>query len=128
MAIEQIPQSSLRWLLLPILHLNGYKIASPTVLARISSDELEAFFRGLGYTPYFVEGSDPEEMHQKMAKTLDEVFSAIREIQTKARTQKMAFRPRWPLVILKTPKGWTAPKECEGKKIEGSGVPPSFPT
>ena len=104
---------------LPILHLNGYKIANPTILARISPEELEAYFRGLGYTPYFVEGSDPEKMHQQMAKTLDDVFLAIKEIQIQARTQKKAFRPRWPIVILKTPKGWTAPKECEGKKIEG---------
>lgn len=104
---------------LPILHLNGYKIASPTVLARISSDELIAYFQGLGYSPYLVEGSDPKEMHQKMAQTLDEIFDKIQEIQTQARTQKKAFRPLWPMMILKTPKGWTAPKECEGKKIEG---------
>src|SRR5262249_55057866 len=105
---------------LPILHLNGYKIASPTVLARISPEELTDYFQGLGYTPYWVEGSDPEEMHYKMAETLDAVFAEIQAIQTKARTQKKAFRPLWPLVIMKTPKGWTAPKECEGKKIEGS--------
>lgn len=103
---------------LPILHLNGYKIANPTLLARITSVELEEFFCGLGYTPYFVEGSDPEKMHQKMARTLDIIIDSIRDIQHKARTRGV-FRPRWPVLILKTPKGWTAPKECEGKKIEG---------
>lgn len=105
---------------LPILHLNGFKIANPTVLARISSEELESYFRGLGYMPYFVEGSDPEEMHQKMAQTLDAVFLKIHEIQREARAQKTVTRPLWPMVILKTPKGWTCPKEWHGKKIEGS--------
>ncbi len=104
---------------LPILHLNGYKIAGPTLLARISKEELDAYFRGLGYTPYYVEGSDPREVHPKMAQTLDKIFDEIAEIQKRARTEG-AFRPRWPMLVLKTPKGWTAPKECEGKKIEGS--------
>ncbi len=104
---------------LPILHLNGYKIANPTVLARISTEELKSYFHGLGYTPYIVEGSDAQEMHQKMAQTLDEMIDKIREIQREARTENKAVRPLWPMMILKSPKGWTAPKECEGKKIEG---------
>lgn len=105
---------------LPILHLNGYKIANPTILARISHQELEALFIGLGYAPYFVEGEDPFEMHHKMAKTLDEVFIVIDNIQNKARIQKQASRPRWPMIVLKTPKGWTAPKTRKGQKLEGS--------
>src|SRR5215469_15617391 len=105
---------------LPILNLNGYKIANPTILARISHEELEALFRGYGYTPYFVEGSDPAEMHQKMAATLDEVVAKIRAIQSEARKCKQAQRPRWPMIVLRSPKGWTGPKEINGHKIEGS--------
>jgi xylulose-5-phosphate/fructose-6-phosphate phosphoketolase len=105
---------------LPILNLNGYKIANPTILARISHEELEALFRGYGYTPYFVEGSDPAEVHQKMAATLDEVVAKIRAIQSEARRSKQAQRPRWPMIVLRTPKGWTGPKEINGHKIEGS--------
>jgi xylulose-5-phosphate/fructose-6-phosphate phosphoketolase len=104
---------------LPILHLNGYKIANPTVLARIPRVELEALFIGYGYQPYFVEGSDPGAMHQKMAATLDTVIAEIKAIQQKARAEGNTTRPRWPMIILKTPKGWTGPKEIDGKKTEG---------
>jgi xylulose-5-phosphate/fructose-6-phosphate phosphoketolase len=105
---------------LPILHLNGYKIANPTVLARISHEELEALMRGYGYTPYFVEGDDPEKMHQLMAGTLDTVVAEIKRIQQEARRRGSAERPRWPMIVLKTPKGWTGPKEVDGKQTEGS--------
>ena len=105
---------------LPILHLNGYKIANPTVLARVSREELESLFIGYGYKPYFVEGSDPEPMHQLMANTLDTVVAEIRAIQDSARTQGNKKRPRWPIIILKTPKGWTGPKEVDGLKTEDS--------
>jgi len=103
---------------LPILHLNGYKIAGPTVLARISHDELESLFRGYGYTPYFVEGDDPETMHQKMAAILDIVVAEIRAIQRDARENGFSERPRWPMIILRSPKGWTGPKSVDGKQIE----------
>jgi len=102
---------------LPILHLNGYKIANPCVLARISHEELENLFRGYGYTPYFVEGDDPETMHQLMASTLDTVFEEIKRIQAEARSG-VRERPRWPMIILRSPKGWTCPKEIDGKKTE----------
>jgi len=105
---------------LPILNLNGYKIANPTILARISHEELEAFFIGHGYKPYFVEGSDPAEMHQKMAATLDAVIAEIRAMQKKARDSGQAERPRWPMIVLRSPKGWTGPKEINGHKAEGS--------
>lgn len=105
---------------LPILHLNGYKIAGPTVLARISRDELEALFRGYGYTPYFVEGDDPMEMHQLMAATLDTIVADIQHIQRDARTNGFKQRPRWPMVILRSPKGWTGPKVVDGKPVEGT--------
>ena len=104
---------------LPILHLNGYKIANPTVLARISHEELENLFIGYGYKPYFVEGSDPETMHRKMAETLDAIVAEIQSIQKNARGSGTAKRPRWPMIILRTPKGWTGPKEADGKKTEG---------
>ena len=104
---------------LPILHLNGYKINNPTILARISHDELKALFVGYGYTPYFVEGSDHETMHQAMAATLEHCVLEIREIQQKARQTGKAFRPRWPVVILRSPKGWTAPREVDGHYLEG---------
>src|SRR6266581_1579793 len=103
---------------LPILHLNGYKIANPTVLARIPRDELEALFHGYGYRPYFVEGEDPMEMHQLMASVLDTVVAEIASIQHEARTNGKAERPQWPMIILRTPKGWTGPKEIDGKKVE----------
>jgi xylulose-5-phosphate/fructose-6-phosphate phosphoketolase len=104
---------------LPILHLNGYKIANPTVLARISHAELESLFIGYGYRPYFVEGDEPEAMHQRMAATLDRVIAEIRAIQQAARARGLAERPRWPMIVLRSPKGWTGPKEVDGKKIEG---------
>lgn len=105
---------------LPILHLNGYKIASPTVLARISHEELDQLFRGYGYMPYFVEGDDPEAMHQLMAETLDQVFAEIQQIQQDARTNGFTQRPRWPMIVLRTPKGWTGPKEVDGKQVVGT--------
>jgi xylulose-5-phosphate/fructose-6-phosphate phosphoketolase len=104
---------------LPILHLNGYKIANPTLLARIPHEELEALFRGYGYTPYFVEGSEPMEMHQKMATVLEECITQIRQIQLEARTSGRAIRPKWPMIVLRTPKGWTGPAEVDGHKVEG---------
>ncbi|MDM9383656.1 phosphoketolase family protein [Chlorogloeopsis sp. ULAP01] len=103
---------------LPILHLNGYKIANPTVLARMSHQELESLFFGYGYKPYFVEGSEPETMHQHMAATLDIVIQKIHEIQEHARKNGFQQRPQWPMIILKSPKGWTGPKEVDGKKTE----------
>jgi len=105
---------------LPILNLNGYKIANPTILARIGGDELEALFVGYGYKPYFVEGSDPTTMHQEMAATLDRAIDEIRALQRKARQTNTPTRPRWPVIVLRSPKGWTGPKELEGHKLEGS--------
>ena len=104
---------------LPILNLNGYKIANPTMLARISPEELENLFKGYGYTPYIVEGSDPETMHSLMATVMEECIVKIREIQQEARSQNKAFRPRWPMIILRSPKGWTGPQEVDGRKVEG---------
>ena len=103
---------------LPILHLNGYKIANPTVLARISHEELENLMIGYGYKPYFVEGSDPETMHRKMAATLDRCFDEIRDIQQRARMDGDVRRPQWPMIVLRSPKGWTGPKEVDGRKTE----------
>ncbi len=105
---------------LPILHLNGYKIAGPTVLARIDMDELEALLTGYGYKPHIVAGDDPEVMHRLMAGTLDTVLAEIRDIQARARTCGDTARPRWPMIILKTPKGWTGPKMVDGKQVEGT--------
>ena len=105
---------------LPILSLNGYKIANPTILARVSKEELEALFVGYGYKPYFVEGSDPMSMHRQMAETLDRALDDIRAIQKRARDTNDATRPRWPMIVLRSPKGWTGPKEVDGHKIEGS--------
>ncbi len=104
---------------IPILHLNGYKIANPTILARIPRDELEALLAGYGYKPYFVEGSEPAAVHQQMAWTLDKVIGEIRTIQSEARTGGNPARPRWPMIVLATPKGWTGPREVDGKKTEG---------
>jgi xylulose-5-phosphate/fructose-6-phosphate phosphoketolase len=104
---------------LPILHLNGYKINNPTVLARISHEELEDLFKGYGWTPHFVEGDDPELMHQEMAATLEECVLEIRRIQQEARKTKKVSRPRWPMIVLRSPKGWTGPKEVDGHKVEG---------
>jgi len=105
---------------LPILHLNGYKMASPSVLARLSHEELVQLFRGYGYTPYFVEGHRREEMHRLMTFTLDRALNDIHRIQTDARQNGNAQRPRWPLIILRSPKGWTCPKEINGKRTEDS--------
>jgi xylulose-5-phosphate/fructose-6-phosphate phosphoketolase len=105
---------------LPILHLNGYKIASPTVLDRISREELESLFRGYGYAPHLVEGSEPTPTHQAMAATLDRCIAEIRAFQTGARASGQTERPRWPMIILRTPKGWTGPEEVDGRKTEGS--------
>jgi len=104
---------------LPILHLNGYKINNPTILARTSHENLENLFKGYGYQPYFVEGSDPETMHQAMAATLDRCVEEIRKIQQEARITGEIKTPRWPMIVLRTPKGWTGPKEVNGKKVEG---------
>lgn len=103
---------------LPILHLNGYKIANPTVLARITHEELQKFFEGCGWTPYFVEGSDPAEMHRKMADTLDICIQAIQDYQKAAREKGKTERPRWPMIVLRTPKGWTGPDFVDGAKVE----------
>ncbi len=105
---------------LPILHLNGYKISNPTILARIEPEELEQFFRGLGWTPYFVEGDEPEKMHELMATTLDKAIEDIRQIQKNARGENDTTRPRWPMIVLKSPKGWTGPKVVDGLQIEGT--------
>ncbi len=105
---------------LPILHLNGYKISNPTVLARIEHGELEQFFRGCGWTPYFVEGDEPETMHQLMAATVEAAIVDIRRIQKEARVNNDGMRPRWPMIVLKTPKGWTGPKMVDGLKVEGT--------
>ncbi|MGZ0212872.1 MAG: phosphoketolase family protein [Actinomycetales bacterium] len=105
---------------LPILHLNGYKIANPTVLARIDRDELDGLLRGYGHTPYYVEGDDPEQMHQDFARALDACLDEIREIKRRAREEGETERPRWPMIVLRSPKGWTGPAEVDEKKVEGS--------
>jgi xylulose-5-phosphate/fructose-6-phosphate phosphoketolase len=104
---------------LPILHLNGYKINNPTLLARISHEELEALFEGYGWTPYFVEGSDPDSMHQAMAATVEQCVEEIRKAQRECRETGVAQRPRWPMIVLRSPKGWGAPKEVGGHRVEG---------
>jgi xylulose-5-phosphate/fructose-6-phosphate phosphoketolase len=104
---------------LPILHLNGYKIANPTILARIPHEELESLLTGYGHKPYFVEGEDPLAMHQKMASTLEQCVLEIRSLQQQARAKGDATRPRWPMIVLRSPKGWTGPKEVDGHKVEG---------
>ncbi|MBX5042518.1 phosphoketolase family protein [Rhizobium lentis] len=105
---------------LPILHLNGYKIANPTILGRAGDDELRRLFEGYGYETFFVDGHEPRDMHQQMAATLDQVFDRIRDIQKRARNGKAAKGcPRWPMILLRSPKGWTGPKEVDGKKVEG---------
>jgi xylulose-5-phosphate/fructose-6-phosphate phosphoketolase len=105
---------------LPILHLNGYKISNPTILARISHEELEQLFLGYGWTPYFVEGTEPEKMHQAMAAVLDEVVARIQQIKADALNHKETTRPRWPMIVLRSPKGWTGPKIVDGYTIEGN--------
>lgn len=105
---------------LPILHLNGFKIANPTVLSRISSEELDNYFRGLGWDPYYVEGTDTKQMHVKMAEALDEIVLKIKKIKSDANANDKIRRPMWPMLILRTPKGWTGPRVVEGKQIEGT--------
>ena len=105
---------------LPILHLNGYKIANPTVLGRMSDAELTQLFCGYGYEPYFVEGHDPDVMHPLMAKTLDTIVAEIHAIQHKARLQGNTERPVWPMIVMRTPKGWTGPKFVDGKPVENT--------
>ena len=104
---------------LPILHLNGYKINNPTLLARISHEELESLLRGYGWTPHFVEGSEHDSMHQALAATVEHCVLEIRKHQDSARTQRTSDRPRWPMIVLRSPKGWTAPREVEGHRLEG---------
>jgi xylulose-5-phosphate/fructose-6-phosphate phosphoketolase len=104
---------------LPVLNLNGYKINNPTILSRISHEELENLFKGYGWTPYFVEGSDPMQVHQKLAATMEKCVLDIRRIQKEARDSGKVSRPRWPMIVLRTPKGWTGPKEVDGHKVEG---------
>src|SRR5439155_19952189 len=103
----------------PILHLHGYKIATPTLLARIGRGALESLFVGYGYKPHFVEGSEPTAMHRLMAETLDRVVDEIKAIQGEARENGNGARPQWPMIVLRTPKGWTGPKEVDGQKGEG---------
>src|SRR6204780_5916307 len=103
---------------LPILPLNGYKIANPTILARIPHDELEALLTGYGHKPYFVEGNDPSAMHQQMASTMEQCILEIRSLQQHARSTGDTARPRWPMIVLRSPKGWTCPKEVDGHKVE----------
>jgi len=105
---------------LPILHLNGYKIANPTILARLSHDELDALLRGYGHLPYYVEGDDPDAMHELMAQTLEQVYADIVEIQRRARVEGVQERPIWPMIVLRSPKGWTGPKVVDGKPVEGT--------
>jgi xylulose-5-phosphate/fructose-6-phosphate phosphoketolase len=104
---------------LPVLHLNGYKINNPTILSRISHEELDSLFQGYGYRPYFVEGSDPDTMHQAMAATLDHCVAEIHQLQQDARSSGNATRPRWPMIVMRSPKGWTGPSDVDGHKVEG---------
>ncbi len=105
---------------LPILHLNGYKIANPTVLGRLSDHELTQLFNGYGYKPHFVEGHEPEPMHQLMAATLETIIAEIKAIQEDARSRGSQARPIWPMIVMRTPKGWTGPKVVDGKPVEGT--------
>ena len=105
---------------LPILHLNGFKISNPTVLARIDHEELEQFLRGCGWTPHFVEGDDPDTMHLLMATAMERVVQDIRQIQAQVRSTGIPVRPRWPMIVLRSPKGWTGPKSVDGLKVEGT--------
>jgi xylulose-5-phosphate/fructose-6-phosphate phosphoketolase len=109
---------------LPILHLNGYKIAGPTVLARIEPEELDQLLKGYGWTPHYVEGDDPAKMHRLMADTMDTVIAEIKAIQADARANGFKVRPRWPMIVLKSPKGWTGPDKVDGKQILGTFRPP----
>ncbi|MGZ8690079.1 MAG: phosphoketolase family protein, partial [Aeromicrobium sp.] len=105
---------------LPVLHLNGYKIANPTVLARIPAQELDELLRGYGHEPFFVDGDDPADVHRQLATTLDRAMDTIAEIQHAARNGGPADRPRWPVIVLRTPKGWTGPEEVDGVQVEGT--------
>ncbi len=105
---------------LPILHLNGYKISNPTIFGRMTHEEMESFFRGCSWKPYFVEGDDPMTMHEKMAETLDTVIEEIHDIQKRARAGEDMGHIQWPMIVLRTPKGWTGPKVVDGKPIEGT--------
>ena len=105
---------------LPILHLNGYKIGGPTVFGRTDDADLTKFFEGSGYAPRFVVGSDPMTMHEEFAATLDDCYASIRELQRDARGAGVVSRPRWPMVVLRTPKGWTGPREVDGQRVEGT--------
>ena len=105
---------------LPILHLNGYKIANPTIFSRVSHEEVEDFFKGCGWTPRFVEGDDPAQMHQTMAAALDWAVRELERIQHNARQEGDATRPRWPMIVFRSPKGWTCPKEVDGQSVEGT--------
>ena len=106
--------------MLPILHLNGFKISNATILSHIEPQELEQLLRGCGWTPYFVEGDDPAAMHKLMAATIERAVGEIREIQDNARASGNPSRPRWPMILLRSPKGWTGPKELDGLRIEGT--------
>ena len=105
---------------LPILHLNGYKISNPTILARIGHEELEQLLRGYGWTPIFVEGSEPAAMHEAMATALDTALAHIARAQNDARALGVTTRPRWPMIVLRSPKGWTGPKWVDGLPVEGT--------
>ena len=118
--INKIINTITEGVVLPILHLNGYKIANPTILDRIPDIELDEFFKGCGYIPYYVEGDDPEYMHQRMSEVLDEIVKVIKDIKENAKNKNDYTRPKWPMIILRTPKGWTGPKIVDGKKIEGT--------
>ena len=106
--------------MLPILHLNGYKIANPTVLGRLNDEELTHLFTGYGHKPYCVEGHEPETMHQLMAATLDTIIEEIHAIQREARGKRSPSLPVWPMIVMRTPKGWTGPKFVDGKPVEGT--------
>ncbi len=112
---------------LPILHLNGFKIGNPTIFSRISREEAEMFFKGCGWEPRFVEGDEPEQMHQKMAAALDWAVREIQPVQEYARTTGDAARPRWPMIVFRSPKGWTGPKEVDGSRWRAAGAPTRSP-
>ena len=127
LALEQVPRPGTDGAVLPILHLNGYKIANPTILARIAATRSSKPLRGYGYKPYFVEGDEPATMHQLMAATLDKVIGEIARSSARPAPTAGRQRPRWPMIVLRTPKGWTGPKEIDGKQAEGSLAFPSGP-
>ncbi|MEG8024074.1 hypothetical protein QP162_05785 [Sphingomonas aurantiaca] len=121
LALEQVPQPARDGAVLPILHLNGFKIANPTILARIDGHELDALLRGYGLEPYYVGGGDPAAVHQQLAAALDKALAKIQAIQAAARVPgATAARPRWPMIVFRTPKGWTGPKVVDGKPVEGA--------